>query len=191
MRTVSLIGASGRYRSAVHEIGRARPDEIPALPEIERRACVLFRTVPATADLPDYLTPVEDFEAAAQAGLLWVARGEDGRPVGFALAEDLGDSLHLEELDVLPEHGRSGIGAALVARVLEAARTRGTPLTLCTFREVPWNAPWYTRLGFRPMAPGELSRSLRARIDEETARGLPAALRVAMILGGPRPPGPL
>ena len=173
---------SGRYRSAVVEIGRVRPDEIPGLPEIERRACVLFLTVPATAGLPDYLTPVEDFEAAGRAGLLWVARGEDGRPVGFALAEDLVDSIHLQELDVLPEFGRRGIGAALVARVLEEAGTRGKPVTLSTFRDVPWNAPWYARLGFRALEPEELSPALRVRMDEETARGLPEALRVAMIL---------
>jgi GNAT superfamily N-acetyltransferase len=163
----------------VYEIGLASREEVARLPEIERRACALFLTVPATAGLPDHLTPLADFEAAARAGLLWVARvGAD--PVGFALVEELGASLHLEELDVLPEHGRQGIGAALVARVRREAQVRRRPLTLCTFRDVPWNAPWYTHLGFRALRDEELSPELRERQEEETRRGLPAELRVAM-----------
>jgi predicted RNase H-like HicB family nuclease len=63
----------------------AQSADLPVLPEIERRACELFEGIPATADLPLVLTPPEDFAAALLAGLLWVAREESGRPVGFAL----------------------------------------------------------------------------------------------------------
>ena len=101
--------------------------------------------------------------------------------VGFALARPLGDGLHLDELDVLESHGRRGLGAQLVAAVLDCARQRGLPcVTLSTLRSVPWNAPWYERLGFRVMGPGELTAALRELIVYEADRGLPMEDRVLM-----------
>ena len=161
------------------EIGLAEPREVALLPEIERRACDLFLAIPATASLPSSLTLLTNFEAAQRAGLLWVAR-TGGSPVGFALLESLGDGLHLEELDVLPEHGRKGIGRALVREVCRYAEAQRSVLTLCTFRDVPWNAPFYERCGFRALREDELWPALWARVEDEAAHGLGADLRVAM-----------
>jgi GNAT superfamily N-acetyltransferase len=42
-----------------------------------------------------------------------------------------------------------GIGRRLVAAVCEWASRRGwSRVTLTTFRDVPWNMPFYTRHGF-------------------------------------------
>lgn len=154
---------------------------MPHLPEIERRAGDLFLTLPFTSDLPLYLTSREDFEQAHALGQLWTARVKEGPVVGFALVERLGGAPHLEELDVLPEHGRKGLGAALVRQVCGWAKARGDErVTLTTFRDVPWNAPFYERLGFRRLAPEELSPSLKERVREEASRGLPSELRVVM-----------
>src|SRR6185503_9462415 len=73
-------------------------------------------------------------------GRLCVALDGD-RPVGFAHVEMLAEDLpHLEELDVHPDHGRRGIGAALVRTVCEwVARSGYSEVTLTTFRAVPWN----------------------------------------------------
>jgi GNAT superfamily N-acetyltransferase len=165
----------GRYRI---ELANAR--DVTSLPEVERRACDLFLQVPFTAELPALPTPLPIFERARREGLLWVARDPDGTPVGFALVQRLGADFHLEELDVLPEHGRRGLGTALVHTVCEWAERAGASVTLCTFREVPWNAPFYERLGFRPLGPENLTPALAHRIREETARGLPREHRVAM-----------
>jgi len=165
------------------EIGLAEPREVALLPEIERRACDLFLAIPVTASLPSLLTPLTNLEAAQRAGLLWVAR-TGGSPVGFALLEPLGDGLHLEELDVLPEHGRKGIGRALVREVCRYAEAQRSVLTLCTFRDVPWNAPFYERCGFRTLGDDELWPALSARVQEEAAHGLDRHLRVAMKFTG-------
>src|SRR4029079_7779158 len=87
--------------------------------------------------------------AAARAGRLWVAL-ENDTAVGFAHGEVLEPrAAHLEELDVLPAHGRRGLGARLVQHACSwAARNGFDSVTLTTFREVPWNMPFYTRLGF-------------------------------------------
>jgi GNAT superfamily N-acetyltransferase len=169
----------------VYAIEPARGADVPLLPEIERRAIDLFLQFPLTADLPPLLTPLEAFAAAQRRETLWVARHlPSGAPVGFALVEWLDDEAHLEELDVLPEHGRRGLGTALVRHVCAWARGRGRgSLTLCTFREIPWNAPFYERLGFRPLASEELTRALRRRREDEARRGLSHEHRVAMRFG--------
>ena len=43
----------------------------------------------------------------------------------------------------------------MLAQARQQVHRLGLPcLTLTTFRDVPWNAPWYSRLGFEP-APDE------------------------------------
>jgi len=163
----------------VHEIGPAAPHEAPLLPDIERRACDLFLTIPATAGLPSCMTPLEKFEVAQREHLLWVAR-LGGSPIGFALVERLGTGLHLEELDVLPEHGRRGVGRALVQEVCRYAQAHRVVLSLCTFKDVPWNAPFYARAGFRVLRSDEIWPALSERMHEDAARGLISDLRVAM-----------
>lgn len=75
---------------------------------------------------------------------------EDGEVLGFARLLEVGEFLHLEQLSVRPDRARRGIGAALVAAVLVDAAARGVrAVTLRTFADVPWNAPFYERCGFR------------------------------------------
>jgi GNAT superfamily N-acetyltransferase len=77
-------------------------------------------------------------------------------PVGFAHvleldAEGPGPAtlVHLEQLAVRPEAQRRGTGSALVRAAMTRAREEGHDrLSLCTFARVPWNAPFYQRLGF-------------------------------------------
>ena len=44
-----------------------------------------------------------------------------------------------------------------------AARQGLPAMTLVTFRGVPWNAPYYERLGFRELAAPEVTPGLAAR----------------------------
>jgi predicted N-acetyltransferase YhbS len=94
--------------------------------------------------------------------------------------EDDGSAL-LAQLDVHPEHGRKKLGTALVRRVLKAAHGMGSrELYLTTFSNVPWNAPWYEKLGFRHLATEEQPEWIRVILEEERGRGLEN--RVAMKL---------
>ena len=151
--------------------------ELPALAELERRAGARFESIPALAELPEVLAPPEALAAAIARGQLWVAAAvADGSPVGFAYADVIDGAVHLEELDVLPEWGRHGIGRTLVETVVDDARRRGlTAVTLTTFRDVPWNAPYYARLGFTTVDLGELGPGLRALWDEFEERATPEA----------------
>ncbi len=114
---------------------------------------------------------------------MWVARSDSGRVVGFAQVDLVAGRPHLEEMDVHPDFGRRGIGARLLGAVRDWARAAGhEAVTLTTFRDVPWNAPFYRRAGFRGLAPHELGPALRALVADEAARGLDPATRVIMSL---------
>lgn len=159
----------------------ALPSHVPQLPEIELAAAALF---PA-ADLPERLrtdtTPLDEFRAAQRDGRLWVALSATREPIGLALVGQVDGLPHLEELDVRPEHGRRGVGSALVRAVQAWAQGAGSPaISLTTFTHLPWNAPFYQRLGFRALAADELTPGLEEILREEAEQGLDAAKRVAM-----------
>lgn len=158
----------------------ARPDDLPALAGVERAAAQRFAGLGLVADLDDAMDP-DALAAACADGRVWVAVAADDRPVGFAVAERLGDAGHLEELDVVPEAGGRGVGTLLLEAVCAWAAAQGLPaVTLCTFRDVPWNAPFYARRGFVALADAELSPALAARRLDEARRGLAVGDRVCM-----------
>lgn len=88
---------------------------------------------------------------------------------------------HVEQVSVDPRYARSGLGRRLLDHVAEVARRRGLDaVTLTTFRDVPWNAPYYERCGFRVLADDEIGPGLRRVRDHETALGLDPEQRVCM-----------
>ena len=151
------------------------------LPRIEVASGELFRTVglDAVADSPP--TAPEVFAAAHHDGRLWVAVAATGEVVAFALGVYMDGHHHLQQLSVLPDHGRRGLGRALIEAVCVWARDQGGgQVTLSTFSDVPWNGPYYERLGFRPLAEWELGPDLAtARVDEQ-AQGLDISKRMMM-----------
>jgi GNAT superfamily N-acetyltransferase len=127
------------------------------------------------------VTDSRAFADAARDGRLWVALFGDA-PVGFALVEMLTDDLpHLDEVDVEPSHARRGLGTALVRTACEWTAAGGfSMLTLTTFRTVPWNLPFYARLGFEEIPGSLLPPALAAVVADEAARGLDPQRRAVM-----------
>jgi GNAT superfamily N-acetyltransferase len=163
-----------------YTITAARREDLTRLAAIELAAARLLAGH-APESVLNETTSLEVLEEAQRAGHLWVAVADDV-PVGFAHVELIEpDAVHLEEIDVHPCHGRRGLGTKLILRICEwAAHHAYESVTLTTFRDVPWNMPFYARLGFRVVPPGQLSRGLRAVMNDETRRGLDPVRRVAM-----------
>lgn len=163
-----------------YTIAAARPQHIEALPDIELAAATLL-TGHAPPSVLEESSPEEELRRAQQEGRLWVAL-TDEIPVGFALVKMLAEDLpHLQEMDVSPEHGRRGLGTALLRAVLDwFARSGHQQMTLTTFRHIPWNMPFYSRLGFEEIHSGELRPELKMVIRDEAARGLDPGQRVVM-----------
>jgi GNAT superfamily N-acetyltransferase len=158
----------------------ARPHDLQALPLIERAAAAIFRTTP-------YAYLADDDPVSAEVDLaheyVWVAVNQADQPIAFAIVRLLDESVHLHELDVHPDYARQGLGRRLIATVAEWARARGaTALTLTTFADVPWNGPYYARLGFRTLNLTTLSPGLQAVRQAEVEAGLPMAHRICMQL---------
>ena len=164
-----------------YTIGRARRRDLAFIQPIELAAARLLEGY-APESVLAAATSEQHIARAYSDRLLWVAR-RDGCPVGFAHVVVHGNRAHLAELDVLPAHGRRGVGGRLVLTVCRWARSnRLKAVTLTTFRDVPWNMPFYAKLGFEEIPKAKLKDSLRRILRAETRSGLDPARRVAMQL---------
>jgi GNAT superfamily N-acetyltransferase len=168
----------GSQRAAIRE---ARSDEIAALQGIEAASGRLFAQIGMGDVADDELPSQESLRAYVSNGRAWVAVDDFDRPVGYLLAEALDGNAHIEQVSVHPDHGRKGVGRSLIEHLAAWAGERSMPaLTLTTFTDVPWNAPYYERCGFRRLSAEELTPGLRGRLEEEAARGLDRWPRVCM-----------
>ena len=163
----------------------AQEAHVPLLQGIETAAAGIF----PPGFLPEHILsdhmPRDLLLEAIRADMLPVVLDADRRPVGYGLLRFIDGLALLAQLDVHPAHGRKGLGTALVTRVADIARRCGAPaLYLTTFAHVPWNAPFYARLGFSVVTEGEQPAAIRKILAEEHAMGLTD--RVAMRL----PPSP-
>ena len=163
----------------------AELSDIPHLPRIERAAGTIYQDylvdLGLTREFFERVTPLDYLYGAHHHGRLWVAELDNGILVGFALVAIRGESAHIDELNVLPEYTRRGIGSALVRTVcIWASSVALSSVTVSTFKNIPWNAPFYQRLGFQVVEPQTLSSAHAELVDLETRRGLHQAPRVIM-----------
>lgn len=104
--------------------------------------------------------------------------------VGFVSIRLVDDGGHVDQLSVLPDHGRRGLGRALLDQAIGWARDEGLPVvTLTTFRDVPWNAPFYRRVGFEVVAdpaPGLAAIRAHERAIGDDALGPRVAMRLVL-----------
>ncbi|MBB4935337.1 ribosomal protein S18 acetylase RimI-like enzyme [Lipingzhangella halophila] len=159
------------------EIRIGGPADVPRLAEVSRAAFALFGQ--AGLDLP----PDDPEAELSGAGRLLVAEfpGPEGGPlaVGFAQLVELDGHAHLAEISVHPDYGRRGVGSALLEAACADAAGRGlAAMTLTTFRDVPFNGPWYARMGFTELPREQWGAELAAQWRAE--EGLLVAPRVVL-----------
>lgn len=163
------------------QIQRAQPSQVDALCAIERKAVQLFRGHAAWASYAALSIPPELLQQAISRGLVWVAQDAAGAPLGFVWldAEAGPDAIGIAEIDVLPEHGRRGIGAALLEHACNWARAAGyRRVDLGTLADVPWNAPFYAKHGFAVVDKNDPRFEYARQRDRDN--GFPDSLRVFM-----------
>lgn len=156
----------------------ALTDDAPLLPSVELSAAHVFRHIDGLSWLAD--TPTMSVERHRQLiGLstCWVVVDADAQPQGFLSAERQGDALHIHEVSVAQSIQGQGWGRKLVETAMDCARSyQLRAVTLTTFKHVPWNAPFYSRLGFQP----EGDKRLADLLADEYAHGFEADSRCAM-----------
>lgn len=147
----------------VVEVRRARPEDFEALAEIDRRAETLFRV--SGIDLPPGSFPADSLHEA-RAVLV------TGAPIaGYVRIDEVDGLAHLLGPAVIPGEMRRGIGSELVEAACRWALAHGfAAVTVSTYADVPWNAPFFRRRGFTQVT--ELTPELAERRDWERAVGL-------------------
>lgn len=151
----------------------ARSDDVKMIEQIEIAADALLVD---RFDAVDWPPPTPGRDRVSAAGFILVAERPGARTtaatiVGFVHVIELDGHAHLEQLSVLPAFGRRGIGRQLVGAALDEASHRGhREITLRSYVDVPWNAPFYATCGFVVSEPD--TELLHALLQTETALGL-------------------
>ncbi len=157
----------------------AQIQDLSRIIEIEFAASMLF----PVEVLPEaFRQRREDNEIldAIHASLAWIAEIGVFDRVGFLIAKTFGKSMHIIEMDVIPSHGRQGIGAQLIEFAAERASVLGyREITLTTFQHIPWNAPFYARHKFQIVEAIRQFPHLEEALQNELTRGL--KFRIAML----------
>ena len=149
------------------------------MPAIERAAAVAFAGEPSID--PARTRSEADYARLIRRGHSLVAHVGEAM-AGFLVAQPFSRELHIWEMDVAPAFQRRGIGAGLVrAAQIDARNTGFRALTLTTFRDLDWNAPFYARLGFEEVTALDAHPRLAGELANEVDDGLPADRRCAMI----------
>ena len=165
------------------DIGIARPAQLADIPGVELSAVTLFPEQDLPQPIRYRVTAIEDLQQARQSGRLWTATSGDGKVIGFAMADVVDDLAYLAELAVLPDFGRRGIGKRLVESVIAWACDSGfSTLRLVTFGHIPWNAPFYEKLGFSTVEPPAPGTEMAEIMEAERRAGIDKSRRVLMQL---------
>ena len=162
-------------------IRAAGESDLAVMRDIERAAGGWFREVGMPEIADDEPLSLEELARYLQGDRAWVAVDAADVPVAYLIADVVDRCLHIEQVSVHPRAARRGIGGMLLEHAAGCAVARGIgALTLTTFAEVPWNAPYYARCGFRVLDDSELMPGMRAVRDREIAHGLHRWQRVCM-----------
>jgi ribosomal protein S18 acetylase RimI-like enzyme len=169
-------------------IRQADVEDLPVLPLIERAAGQLFAGIPELAFVADHeILTIRDHMMFLKTGVLFVAQSLEGPNagdvVGFICGRTSGKTIHIYEMSVAPDSQGRGIGATLMAAMLDdAVANRCDAATLTTFRDVAWNDAFYRKLGFTTVTDADLDPRLKDILAQEVKAGLPADRRCAMRL---------
>lgn len=160
----------------------ARSEDAEAFPKIEVAAGTLFAALPGFEHIAagEPISVDRHRRLIAKRHCLVAAAGD--QIAGFIACEPFRRELHVWELSVHPDFQRQGLGARLLRGAMIDAHNAGfSAMTLTTFRQVPWNAPFYERLGFIEVEDSRSKARLDALLDAEEKAGLNREQRVAMI----------
>ncbi|QKV92573.1 GNAT family N-acetyltransferase [Streptomyces sp. NA02950] len=157
-------------------------EDLPVLQEIERAAGLCFRDVGMDEVADEEPLSLAELGRYQRAGRAWVAVDGTDRAMAYLITDPVDGNVHIEQLSVHPDAAGRGVGRALIDHIAARAAAEGAPaLTLTTFVDVAWNAPYYAaRCGFRTLTEDELTPGLREIRRSEARHGLDRWPRVCM-----------
>jgi GNAT superfamily N-acetyltransferase len=174
-----MVSTSDDSRS--YRVRRARAGDVALLQAIERDAARSYGALAETRFCVDLPTRGDDeHRTAREQGVALVAELA-GVPIGFILVVPKDGGAHILEIAVAQARQGRGCGRRLIALAEAwAAETGFGEMTLTTFREVAWNAPFYAKIGYRVFEVDPDRPELTQLIAHEIELGIHDAPRVAM-----------
>jgi len=170
-------------------IEQAKGTDIAELANIELKAAALYPKGRIPQAYCEQTLPLSILRKAQQEKLLYCAY-LNSNIVGFASCHKYSDTknnitkhnLHLDEIAVLPKFGNQGIGSQLMEAILFQCQTlKFNGMSLTTFCDLPWNAPFYQKFGFNALKESNMPKHVLNIVMEEQFIGL--KYRVAMFIG--------
>lgn len=159
----------------------AHADDLLRLQDIERAAGEAFRALGMDSIADDEPLSIDELGAYVAGGRAWVSVDGLDYPLAYLLVDVVDGNAHVEQVSVDPEHSHQGLGRELLHAARVWARGHGMhQQTLSTFRDVPWNAPYYRRLGFNVLDADSWGPQLTQLMEHEAELGLTRWHRVAM-----------
>ena len=155
--------------------------DLQRLVSVEVEAGQVFRSV-GMAKVAEDVPRVSDLREAVEADRLWVTQ-VGSEVAGYIAAEVLDGNAHVAQVSVAPDYAGRALGKAMIELVEDWGRAAGRPATtLTTFRDVPWNGPYYLRLGYHVLPDEGIGPELaRTMAHEASLPGIEASLRCAMV----------
>lgn len=161
-------------------IRAAEAADFERLRDIERLAGEAFRDLDMASIADDEPPSIETLDGYVAGGRAWVA-ASDGDAISYLLLDVIDGCGHIEQVSTDPSYRGRGVGRALIDYAGAWSVGHGLAgLTLTTFADVPWNALYYERIGFRRLTDSELTPGLVEVRRHEQALGLDRWPRVAM-----------
>jgi GNAT superfamily N-acetyltransferase len=130
-------------------------------------------------------TPASVLEERAASGRLYVTFDDAGSVAGFLIWSPKDGMAYIEEVSVDPDHTGHRLAARMIDRLEQDVRGAHAALTLATFRDVPWNAPYYAKLGFAEVPHESLGPDHDVVWRQQAEHGIDMTKRLFMILKVP------
>ena len=158
----------------------ATATDIAHMQTLERDAAQAFRAVGYDFCADGPVRNTEEHERGQREGATIIAEIGD-EAVGFIMLWPVDSHAHLTEISVSQQFQQRGIGRTLITAGENWARENGfDTITLTTFRDIFWNAPFYRSLGYIEYEPGEIEYDLAAIQAEEAHSGFNGKARIVM-----------
>jgi len=133
----------------VIEIRPATEKDFPYLPDVENDAGALFADF-GLSEISAFGSSPENFYRSLPKGSIVLVAMDAAWIVGFSVGLVVDGQAYLREVSVRRSHAKQGIGKRLVEGVIQWAVTQDfRAITLTTFLDLPFNAPFYRNLGFQ------------------------------------------
>lgn len=150
-------------------IRHSKTEELHALQSLEISASRVFSEYDMEDIANDEPPSLSILSECSQQERLWVYTDANDHPIAYVMTELVDDSMHIEQISVHADYSGNGLGRALIEHLQEHAKKSGfSTITLTTFRDIPWNAPYYARLGFCIIEEHEITPELaKVRTNEK------------------------